>query len=87
MKTTLVADCVYLQNNNVCECRHNTEGDNCDRCEPLYNSELWRMATDIDPAHCMRELSLSVLISIYRYTLYLYRSYIQDLYEELMPLF
>ena len=59
--------CIYLQNNDVCECRHNTEGDNCDRCEPLYNSEPWRIATDIDPAHCIRGLSLYLLISMWNY--------------------
>lgn len=28
-----------------CDCYHNTAGDDCERCKPLYNNRMWRAAT------------------------------------------
>ncbi|XP_013114833.1 laminin subunit gamma-1 [Stomoxys calcitrans] len=36
----------------VCECRHNTDGPDCERCLPLYNDVKWKMATSLDVNEC-----------------------------------
>ena len=36
-----------------CDCQHNTEGEDCERCEPLYNNKTWMPATsDSEPNPC-----------------------------------
>ncbi|XP_068083310.1 laminin subunit alpha-1 [Anabrus simplex] len=35
-----------------CECQHNTCGNNCDRCCPLFNQYPWRAGTPQDGAQC-----------------------------------
>ncbi|XP_077600535.1 netrin-4-like [Stigmatopora nigra] len=39
-----------------CVCRHNTAGDHCERCAPLYNQQPWRAATGIKgtPHQCQK---------------------------------
>lgn len=36
----------------VCECRHNTDGPDCEKCLPLYNDVKWKMATSQDVNEC-----------------------------------
>lgn len=36
----------------VCECRHNTDGPDCDKCLPLYNDVKWKRATSTDVNEC-----------------------------------
>ena len=36
-----------------CDCKHNTEGQDCERCKPLFNNKLWMPATsDSEPNPC-----------------------------------
>ena len=38
--------------NRVCSCEHNTEGEDCERCKPLYNNKPWAFATSEDANEC-----------------------------------
>ncbi|XP_039963355.1 laminin subunit gamma-1 [Bactrocera neohumeralis] len=36
----------------VCECRHNTDGPDCEKCLPLYNDIKWKRATSTEVNEC-----------------------------------
>ena len=50
----------YL-NHPQCRCKHNTEGRNCERCEPLHNNKAWMPATSMDePNQCEGNIWLHI---------------------------
>lgn len=46
------------QQGKDCDCGHNTEGEDCERCEPLYNNRTWMPATsEEEPNPCQGMLT------------------------------
>lgn len=39
----------------VCDCKHNTEGPECDRCKPFHYDRPWQRATPKEANECLRE--------------------------------
>ncbi|XP_062383779.1 laminin subunit gamma-1 [Sardina pilchardus] len=49
------SECVKTTYNSkpLCNCKHNTEGDDCERCQPFYNDRPWRRGTAENPNECL----------------------------------
>ena len=43
----------------ACVCEHNTEGRDCDRCQPFYQDRPWARGTESDPHICVSEFKWS----------------------------
>ncbi|CAB1337806.1 unnamed protein product [Coregonus sp. 'balchen'] len=42
----------------VCDCKHNTEGPECDRCKPFHYDRPWQRASAREANECLRESQL-----------------------------
>lgn len=45
-------DCYKRGNKDVCECEHNTQGDNCNECKPKYRQRKWMPANETHTNAC-----------------------------------
>ena len=43
--------------NEVCDCRHNTDGNDCERCKPFHYDRPWARATNDNANECVGKLS------------------------------
>lgn len=54
----------------VCECKHNTDGLDCEKCLPFYNDAPWGRATSKNVHECKRKSNFifpSFFFSVYRF--------------------
>lgn len=49
------------QSTRVCECKHFTDGPDCEKCLPFYNDAPWGRATNKNVHECKRMYLLSAL--------------------------
>jgi len=45
--------CITKNGKLVCDCRHNTDGDNCDRCKAFHYDRPWKRATRRNANECV----------------------------------
>ena len=45
----------------LCECEHNTMGNNCELCKPLYNDLQWKPATGKNKNECKSKILLLII--------------------------
>lgn len=60
----LFCDYPYIPPNIVgkdCDCQHNTEGEDCERCKPLYNNKPWMPATSDSEHNPCEGMSLAII--------------------------
>ncbi|XP_072298063.1 laminin subunit gamma-1 [Eucyclogobius newberryi] len=48
-----VKDIGDIRGSLVCNCKHNTQGPDCDHCKPFYNDRPWRRATADNSNECL----------------------------------
>lgn len=48
----------FFQVHRICNCTHNTEGVNCERCKPFYNDQPWAPAEQGNPNECKSKFIL-----------------------------
>lgn len=44
---------VYSDGRLVCDCKHNTAGDECERCKDFHYDRPWARATPRDANECV----------------------------------
>jgi len=57
--------CVENQEGRLaCECRHNTEGDDCEKCKPFHLDRPWARATKTDAHECVGKSSIVTTVKL-----------------------
>lgn len=46
----------------VCDCKHNTEGPECDRCKPFHYDRPWQRASAREANECLGKALLSIFV-------------------------
>ncbi|CAG0917492.1 unnamed protein product [Notodromas monacha] len=46
----------------ICDCQHNTEGDDCQRCKPFYQDAPWRRASALGSYPCQPKFRTTVFV-------------------------
>lgn len=50
--------CIHSKEGRLqCDCRHNTNGRDCDKCAPFHFDRPWQRATQMDASPCQRKLA------------------------------
>lgn len=47
----------------VCDCRHNTDGAECEKCKPFHYDRPWARATESSGNECVRKYTITMLYS------------------------
>ena len=47
----------------VCDCKHNTAGDECERCKDFHYDRPWARATQRDANECVGKISRFTFVS------------------------
>jgi hypothetical protein len=59
----------YSDDRLVCDCKHNTAGDECERCKDFHYDRPWARATQRDANECVgKMLFYFYLLKIYKIT-------------------
>ena len=58
----------------LCECEHNTMGNNCELCKPLYNDLQWAPATGKNKNECKSKLFSKLSLTAQNFILYISNS-------------
>ena len=49
---------INREGRTVCDCKHNTEGDDCEKCKPFHLDRPWARASKLDAHECVGKLKM-----------------------------
>lgn len=65
----------------VCDCKHNTEGPECDRCKPFHYDRPWQRANAREANECLRKSHPSSPSS-HPYTVFIFVLFFFDIHKQ-----